>query len=47
MPDYTKGKIYTIRNRIDDSLIYVGATTQPLYIRFSEHKNKVKFVILV
>jgi hypothetical protein len=35
---YKNGKIYTIRYRNDDSLIYVGSTTQPLYKRFHGHK---------
>jgi hypothetical protein len=38
MPDYSNGKIYTIRNRNDDTKIYVGSTIQPLYKRFSGHK---------
>jgi Zn-finger nucleic acid-binding protein len=39
MPDYKAGKIYTIRYRNDDSLIYVGSTIQPLYKRWYEHKK--------
>ena len=39
MPDYTKGKIYTIRCRTDDTLIYVGSTIQPLSVRFGGHKK--------
>jgi hypothetical protein len=35
---YKNGKIYTIRNRNDDTLIYVGSTVLPLYKRFSNHK---------
>ena len=35
---YKNGKIYTIRYRNDDSLIYVGSTTQPLYKRWHQHK---------
>ena len=38
MPDYSNGKIYTIRCKTDDSKIYVGSTIQPLYKRFSGHK---------
>ena len=38
MPDYTKGKIYTIRCKTDDTLIYVGSTIQPLSVRFGAHK---------
>ena len=42
MPDYLKGQIYTIRNRNDDTLIYVGSTIQPLYKRFYVHKSHSK-----
>ena len=38
MPDYSKGKIYTIRCRTNPSLIYVGSTIQPLAKRLSGHK---------
>ena len=37
---YQNGKIYTIRCKTDDKLIYVGSTIQPLYKRFWEHKKK-------
>ena len=39
MPDYSKGVIYTIRYKLDDSLLYVGSTTQPLYKRWGDHKK--------
>lgn len=40
MPDYSKGKIYTIRCRTDDSLIYVGSTVEErLSARFAGHKR--------
>ena len=42
MPDYSKGKIYTIRCRTDETLIYVGSTIQPLNRRFSKHKTEYK-----
>jgi len=38
MPDYSKGKIYTIRCRTDETLIYVGSTIQPLSKRWGGHK---------
>jgi hypothetical protein len=38
MPDYKKGKIYTIRCKTDDSLIYVGSTVESLSSRLSKHK---------
>jgi len=31
---YKNGKIYTIRHKNDDSLIYVGSTVQPLFKRW-------------
>lgn len=37
--DYSKGKIYTIRYRNDDNLIYVGSTVNTLSQRFSQHKS--------
>ena len=42
MPDYSKGKIYTIRCKTDDTKIYVGSTIQPLSVRFAEHKQDSK-----
>ncbi len=42
MPDYSKGLIYTIRNREDDTKIHVGSTIQPLYKRFYKHKSDSK-----
>ena len=38
MPNYQDGKIYTIRCRTDDTLIYVGSTIQPLSKRMWGHK---------
>lgn len=38
MPDYQQGKIYTIRCRTDDTMIYVGSTTQSLAKRWGGHK---------
>ena len=42
MLDYLNGKIYTIRNRDDDTKIYVGSTIQSLAVRFGGHKNNSK-----
>jgi hypothetical protein len=39
---FKNGKIYTIRNRNDETLIYVGSTVQPLYKRLSQHKKDSK-----
>lgn len=39
--NYSNGKIYTIRYRNDNSLIYVGSTCQELYKRFSKHKEYI------
>jgi hypothetical protein len=38
---YKNGKIYTIRCKNDDSLIYVGSTVQPLFKRWYEHKSNI------
>jgi hypothetical protein len=42
MPDYKNGKIYTIRCKIDASLIYVGSTTEKLSIRMAKHRYDSK-----
>lgn len=42
MPDYKNGKIYTIRYRGDDSLIYVGSTCNDLAKRWWHHKSMSK-----
>ena len=39
MPNYSKGKIYTIRCKNDDSKIYVGSTCQTLAKRLCQHKK--------
>ncbi len=39
---FKNGKIYTIRNRNDETLIYIGSTVQPLYKRLSKHKSDSK-----
>ena len=39
---YKRSKIYTIRCRYDDSLIYVGSTIDSLAKRFGAHKDKSK-----
>jgi Uri superfamily endonuclease len=39
---FKNAKIYTIRNRNDETLIYVGSTVQPLYKRLSQHKKDSK-----
>ena len=51
MPNYLNGKIYTIRNRNEISLIYVGSTVQSLAKRFGGHKidsisDKCKNILL-
>jgi len=40
--DYKNGKIYVIRNHIND-LVYIGSTTQSLSKRFSKHKEIIKY----
>ncbi len=42
MDKYKNGKIYTIRYKNDDSLIYVGSTVGPLHKRWYEHKSFLK-----
>jgi hypothetical protein len=42
MPDYQNGKIYTIRCKSDNTLIYVGSTMTTLSRRLAEHKSKSK-----
>ena len=42
MPDYSKGKIYTIRCKNDPSLVYVGSTVQSLAKRLGEHRRHSK-----
>ncbi len=37
---YKNGKIYTIRYKNDDNLIYVGSTCSPLYKRWYDHKKR-------
>ena len=37
---YKNGKIYTIRYKNDDNLIYVGSTCLQLHKRFYNHKNR-------
>ena len=41
MGDYKKGKIYQIKNTIDDD-IYVGSTIAPLNKRMTKHKYSAK-----
>ncbi len=36
---YNNAKIYTIRCKEDENLIYVGSTNQPLYKRWYDHKQ--------
>jgi group I intron endonuclease len=41
--DYKNGKIYVIRNHINDK-VYVGSTTQSLSKRWGEHKKSYKMM---
>lgn len=36
---YSEGKIYTIKNKHDDTQVYVGSTIQSLECRKSKHKH--------
>ena len=38
--DYNNGKIYVIRNSVDDD-IYIGSSCQPLCKRFQKHKDSL------
>ena len=40
--DYSNGRIYVIRNNINDD-IYVGSTTQPLRKRTAKHRSEISF----
>ena len=42
MVDYTKGKIYQIKNTIDDD-VYVGSTTNTLEGRMKGHKASAQY----
>ncbi len=42
MPNYSNGKIYSIRFYDNDKLIYIGSTIQPLAVRFGGHKRSIK-----
>lgn len=42
MPNYSKRKIYTIRNKTDETLVYVGSTRQSLAVRMGGHRNDSK-----
>ena len=39
---YKRGKIYTVRCRYDDILLYVGSTIQPLAKRMTKHRSDKK-----
>ena len=41
MPDYKQGKIYTVRCKTDDTLIYVGCTTELLSRRCCQNINMI------
>ena len=41
MPDYQKGKIYSIRSHQTEE-IYIGSTTQTLFARLASHKRDYK-----
>ena len=42
MQKYTEAKIYTIRCKTDDTMVYVGSTCQCLCQRMSEHRRDHK-----
>ena len=42
MPDYSKGKIYTIRCKTNNEYIYVGSTCKTLSQRIAGHRHHSK-----
>lgn len=40
---YSRGKIYTIRNRLDNNKVYVGSTIETLRQRWSKHRHDCKY----
>ena len=46
MQDYQNGRIYTIRCRTDNSLIYVGSTKMP-YQNDSHSLNQIQVVVYI
>lgn len=42
MKDYSQGKIYTIRCKINPEYVYVGSTIRSLNERLSKHKYNLK-----
>ena len=41
--DYSKGKVYSLRNRIDnDKIVYVGSTVRTLSERMAQHRRDIK-----
>ena len=43
MPNYRNGKIYSVRCYNDDTLIYIGSTTQSLPKRWGDHNKDFKY----
>ena len=41
LKDYTKGKIYCVRNKINDD-IFIGSTCQTLSQRMTQHRTECK-----
>ena len=41
MACYENGKIYAIRNNVND-MVYIGSTCNPLHKRFYDHKHHMK-----
>jgi predicted GIY-YIG superfamily endonuclease len=42
--DYKNGKIYCIRNKINDD-VYIGSTTQPLSQRMAKHRSEINSTV--
>lgn len=39
MPNYAEGKIYAIRSRMNEDLVYIGSTCEPLHKRLYGHRK--------
>jgi hypothetical protein len=46
MPDYSKGKIYTIRCKTNNEYVYVGSTCKTLSQRIAGHRHHSKHFLL-
>ncbi len=45
MPNYSNGKMFSIRFNDNDKLLYIGSTIQKLGVRFRRHKKEILHVL--